>query len=171
MYLRSNVLLSANVFENFRETCLKICKLNPAKFISAPVLVWQADFKKIKVKLELLTDICMLLGGICTATHQYAKAKNKYMKDYDKNKEPLYLNYWDVNDLYGWAMSQEIPGNNFDWIEENSRFNEDLIENYNEESDERYFLEFDVQYPEKIYQPRNDLPFLPEKKKLKKLCS
>ena len=67
------------------------------------------------------------------------------MKDYDKNKELSYLQYWDVNNLYGWAMSQKLPVNNFEWIKDNSLFNEDFIKNYNEESDEGYFLEVDVQ--------------------------
>ena len=85
------------------------------------------------------------------------------MEDYDKNKESSYLNYCDVNDLYGWAMSQKLPVNNFEWIEENSQFNEDFIKTYNEES------EFFFQYPEKnIYELDNDLPFLHERKKLKK---
>ena len=66
-------------------------------------------------------------GGICHAIYQYAKASNKYIKDYDKNKVSSYLNYWDVNNLYGWAMSQRFPVNNFEWIEDTSQFNEDLI--------------------------------------------
>ena len=82
------------------------------------------------------------------------------MKDYDKNKELTYLQYWDVNNLYGWAMSQKLPVNNFEWIKDTSQFNEDFIKNYNEESDEGYFLEVDVQYPEKV---------LLERKKIKKV--
>ena len=70
------------------------------------------------------------------------------MKDNDKNKESSYLRYWDVNNLYGWAMSQKLPVNNFEWIEDTSQFNEDFMKNYNEESDERYFLVVDVQYSE-----------------------
>ena len=91
------------------------------------------------------------------------------MKDYDKNKESSYLQYWDVNNLYGWVMSQKLPVNNFEWIEEASQFNEDFIKNYNEESDEGYFLEVDVQYPEKLHELQNNLPFLPERKKIKKV--
>ena len=86
------------------------------------------------------------------------------MEDYDNNKLSSYLNYWNANNLYGWAMSQKIPLNNFKWIEESFRFREDFIKNYNEESDEGYFLEVDVQYPEKLYEFHNDLPFLPERK-------
>ena len=66
----------------------------------------------------------------------YAKANNKYVKDYDKNKEPLYLKYWDVNNSYSSAMSQKLPVNNFEWIEETSQFNEDFMKNYNKENDE-----------------------------------
>ena len=91
--------------------CINIYELDPAKFLSAPGLAWQAALKNTEVKLKLLTDIDMLLmvekgikGGICHAIHQYAKANNKYMLDYDKNKESSYLKYWDVNNLYGWAM-------------------------------------------------------------------
>ena len=58
------------------------------------------------------------------------------MKNYDKSKEWSYLNYWDLNNLYGWAMSKKLPVNNFEWIEDTSQFNEDYIKNYNEESDE-----------------------------------
>ena len=86
------------------------------------------------------------------------------MKDYDKNKESLYLKCWDVNNLCGWAMSQKLPVNKFELIGETSQFNEDFIKNYNEESDEGYFLDVDVQYPEKLHELHNDLPFFTRKK-------
>ena len=108
-------------------------------------------------------------GGICNTIHQYEKANNKYMKDYDKNRESSYRKYWDVNSLYGWAMSQKLPVNNFQQTEETSQFNEDYIKNHNEESDEGYFLEVDIQYPEKLHELNNDVPFLPERKKIKKV--
>ena len=73
------------------------------------------------------------------------------MKYYDKNEESSYLKYLDVNDLYDWAMSQKLQINGFKWIEDTSQFNEDFIRNYNEESDEGYFFENDVQYPEKLH--------------------
>ena len=91
------------------------------------------------------------------------------MKDYDKNKESLYLKYWDGNNLYGWAMSQKLPVNNFQWIEDTLLFNEDFIKNYNEESDEGYFLEVDYQYPVKLHELHNDLPFLLERMKIEKV--
>ena len=79
-------------------------------------------------------------GGICHSVYRYAKANNKYMEDYDENKESSYIRYWDVNHLYGWSMSQKLPLNKFEWIKDMFQFNEDFIKNYNEESDEGYLL-------------------------------
>ena len=94
LYAQSDTLLLADVFENFRNMCLEIYELDPVYFVSAPGLAWQACLKKTGVKLELLTDYDMILmiekgirGGICQATHRYAKANNKYMKNYDENLE------------------------------------------------------------------------------------
>ena len=100
---------------------------------------------------------------ICQAIHQYAKANNKYMKDFDKKKQSSYFKYWDGNNLYGWALLQKLPVDKFEWIEDTSQFNEDFIKNYNQESDEGYFFEIDVEYPEKLLRLHNDLPFLPER--------
>ena len=93
---------------------------------------------------------------------------NKYMKDYDKNKQSSYLKYWDLHNLYGWAVSQKLSINSFEWMEVTSFFNEDFIKNYNEENDEEYFSEVDIQYPEKLHELHNYLPFLPERMKLGK---
>ena len=89
------------------------------------------------------------------------------MEYYDKNKESPYLNYWDISNLYGWTMSQKLPVNSFEWIEDTPQFNENFIKSYNEKSDEGYFLKVDVQYSEKIYELHNDLPLLSKRKKLK----
>ena len=91
------------------------------------------------------------------------------MKDYDKNKRFSYNQYWDVNNLYGWTMSQKLLVNNFERITDTSQFNEDFIKNYNEESDEGYFLEVDVQYLEKLHELHNDLPFLSKRMKIVKV--
>ena len=113
LYVQSDTLLLADVFENFQNTCLKVCELDPAHFLSLPGLAWQACLKKTNVKLELLTDYDMLLmveegirGGICHSIHRHAKANNKYMENYDENKESSYIQYLDANNLCGWAMSQ-----------------------------------------------------------------
>ena len=174
LYLKSDTLLLADIFENFRKMYLIIYELDLVKFLSVPGLAWQAALKKTEVKLELLTDIDMLLmvekgirGGICHAAHWYAKANNKHVKDYNKNKES-YLNYWDVNDLYEWAMSQKLPVNNFEWIEETSRFNEDFLKNFNDESDEGYFLEMIFNIPRKYMNFIITYHFYPNKRNLKK---
>ena len=95
--------------------------------------------------------------GICHAILRYAKVNDKYMKDYNENKE-WYLKYWNVDDLYGWGMSQKLPVNHFQWIEDTSQFNEDFIKSCNEESD-------DGNFPKKLHQIHNDLPFLLERMK------
>ena len=111
-------------------------------------------------------DLDMLLmvekdirGGISHSIYQYAKANNKYMKDYDENKESSYLQYWDVNNFYGWAILQKPPVINFEWIEDTSQFNENVIKNYNEKSCQVYFLEVDDQYLEKLNDLHNDYHF------------
>ena len=86
-----------------------------------------------------------------------------------KNKESSYLKYWNVNNLYGWVILQKLPVNNFEWIEDTSQFDEDFIKNYNEKSGEGYFFEVDVQYPQKIHELHNDLPFLSERMKIEKV--
>ena len=120
LYVQSDTLLLADIFENFRNMCLNIYELDPVYFVSAPGLAWQACLKKTKVELELLTDYDMLLmiekgirGGICQAVHRYAKANNKYMKNYDKSIESSYIEYLDANNFYGWAMSQTLPVEGF----------------------------------------------------------
>ena len=95
----------------FRNRCIDIYELELAKNFSVQGLTQQAALKKTKIKLDLLTDTDKFLmmekeirGGICNTIYWYAKANNRYMKDYDQNKESSDLNYWDVNNLYGWAM-------------------------------------------------------------------
>ena len=111
MYVQSDTILLADVFENFRNKCIEIYELDPAHFLSAPGLPWQACLKKTGIRLELLIDIYMSLmvekgtrGEICQAIHRFAKANNKYMKN-DKNIKSSYLMYLDAKNLYGWAMS------------------------------------------------------------------
>ena len=116
LYLRPDVALLANVFEAFRDTCLKHYKLDPANFYTSPGLAWKACLKHTGIRLELLTDPDMLLmfergirGGITQAVHKYASANNKYMGDkFNPNADTTYLQYLDANNLYGWAMSQPL---------------------------------------------------------------
>ena len=134
LYVQSDTLLLADVFENFRNMCLDIYELDPVYFVSAPGLAWQACLKKTKVELELLTDYEKgiekgIRSGICQATHRHAKANNKYMKNYNKKIESSYMEYLDADNLYGWAMFQNLPVNDFKWVkkEKLSKFNEDFL--------------------------------------------
>ena len=149
LYLESDTLSLADVFEKFRKMCLKVYQLVPAKFLSGPGLAWEAALKKAEIELELLTDIDMLLivekgtrGGTCNSINRYAKDNNKLMKDYDKNKKSSYLKYWGVNNLNNWEMSKELPVNGFERVEHISEFDKCFIKNYNEESEAGYFLVF-----------------------------
>ena len=181
LYVQSDTLVLADVFENFRNMCIEVYELDPAQFLSLPGLAWQACLKKTNIQLELLTDYDMLLmvekgirGGICHSIHRHAKANNKYMKKYDESKGPLYIQYLDANNLYGWAMSQKLPVNGFKWIEDTSEINEEFMKNYDENSDKGYILLVDVKYPRKLHDLHSDLPFLPKRMKIDKwklVCS
>ena len=178
LYVQSDTLLLTDVYKNFRDRYINTYELDPAHFLSAPGLAWQACLKKTKVKLELLTDNDMLMmvekgirRGICNAVYRYAKANNKYMKNYNKNIESSYLEYLDANNLYGCAMSQTLPVDGFKWIEDNlSKFDEKFIKNYDENSNKGYILEVDVEYPKNLHKLHSHLPFLPERMEIDK-CS
>ena len=105
-------------------------------------------------------------GGICQVSHRYSKVNNKYMNDFDKNKESSYIQYFDANNLYGWAMSQLLPVSDLKWVEDISNFTSDFIMNYNENSDEGYIFEATIRNPEKSHGKYKNLPFLPKKNKL-----
>ena len=107
--------------------------------------------------------------GIYRTIYQHVKPNDKYMKNYDINKESSHLGYWDVNDLHGWEISQKLPVNYFKCIEGTSQFNKNFIKIYNEDSDIGYFIEVDVLYPGKLYELYNGLLFLPERMKIEKI--
>ena len=176
LYVSLDVALLADVFENFRDTTINIDKLDPAYYLSPPALSWHSCMKKTGVKLELITDENMLLlfekgirGGTCNVIHKYARANNKYMKKYDITKESIFLAYLDVSNLYGWAMSEKLPVDNFKWETDLSIFTMDFIKNYNEESDTGYLLYVDVEYPKNLRKSHEDLPFLPNRMKVNKV--
>ena len=121
------------MFENLRDNCIDIYELDPSHFVSASGLAWQACLKKTEVELDLLTDNDMLLmveegirGGMCQAFYRYSKVNNKYIKNYNKSIKSSYLMHLDVNNLYGWTMSQKLPVNNFKWVEDHKEFHKNL---------------------------------------------
>ena len=107
-------------------------------------------------------------GGICHAIYRYAKANNKYMKNYDKKEESSYIQYLDANNLYGWVMSQKLPVSGFKWKKNMSKFTKEFIKNYDEDSDKGYILEVDVKYLKKLHDLHSDLRFSPERMKINK---
>ena len=170
-------LLLADVFENFRDMCIKEYELDPAHFLSLPGLAFQACLKKTNIELELLTDYDMLLmveegirGGICHLIHRYAKGNNKYMKNYNNNEESSYMQYLDANNLCDWAMSKKLPVNGFRWLDsdEINEINEEFIKNYNENDYKGYILEVDFKYPKRFHELHSDLLFLPERMEINK---
>ena len=175
LYVQSDTILLADVFESFRNLCLNIYGLDPAYFLSLPGLAWQACLKHSGIKLELISDIDMLLiiekgirGGICQSIFRNAKADDKYMIDYDENKEFSFLIYTDYNNLYGKTMSEKLPVDGLEWVEDISVIDENFIKNYNEDSNVGYFIEADIEYPRELHNKHSDLPFLPEGIKVNK---
>ena len=167
LYLKSDVLLLADIFQNFREINLTNSGLDPAHYVSSPGLSWDAMQKMTNVKLDLISDVDMqnliekgMRGGISTITHRYAQANNKYMKNYDPEKESSYIPYLDANNLYGWAMSQKLPTGDFRWIPSPEYIN---LDSYDENSAKGLILEVDLEYPPELHRLHNDYPLAPEK--------
>ena len=166
LYLKTDVLLLADVFEDFRRACLGSYKLDPAHYISAPGLSWDAMLKRTGVKLDLLSDVNMyqfiekgMRGGTSYISHRYARANNKYMINHDPGKPSSYIMYYDANNLYGWAMSEELPYGKFKWI---SGDNIDL-DNYGKGKEKGLILEVDLEYPSELHKYHSDYPLAPEK--------
>ena len=173
LYLLTDVILLANVFESFRNVCMSSYGLDPAHFYTAPGLAWKACLKKTGIILELLQDIDMLLmfelgirGGITQAVHRYASVNNQYMEEYDKDKETNYLQYLDANNLYGWAMSQPLPTGEFRWINCDTWNPKKLVNMISREKNYGYLLEVDVKYPKELHDLHNDIPFICSKMKV-----
>ena len=175
LYNITDVLLLADVFENFRDLCLKIYGLDPIYYFTAPGLAWDACLKITDIQLELLSDLNMLLlfekgirRGILIISNRYGKANNKYMrKGFNKNIPSKYLMYLDANNLYGCAMSMKLPTHGFKWLTSGEM--EKLYDNQILQVWEKTpcILEVDLEYPENLHDLHNDYPFCPERVKCK----
>ena len=170
VYNITDVLLLADVFENFRDICLKNYGLDPVYYYTAPGLAWDAMLKMTKINLELLSDIDKLLmiekgirGGISIISNRYGKANNKYMKDHNKKEASKYLMYVDANNLYGWAMSQKLPIHSFDWLTDKEIKNLFKVQVVQFWERTPCILEVDLEYPEELHDLHNDYPLCPER--------
>ena len=170
LYNISDVLLLADIFENFRNICLKNYGLDPVHYYTAPGLAWDAMLKITKINLELLSDIDKLLmiekgirGGISIISNRYGKANNKYMKDYNKKEASKYLMYVDANNLYGWAMSQKLPVHSFKWLTDREIKNLFKVQVVQFWERTPCILEVDLEYPEELHDLHNDYPLCPER--------
>ena len=169
LYCRTDVLLLADVFENFRKTCMQHYKLDPANYYTSPGLSWDALLKKTKIELELLSDYDMhlfiergLRGGISMVSTRYAKANNPKTPDYDQSKPNSYIMYLDANNLYGWAMSQPLPTHNFEWVPDCEELSSKILTHPDCDS-KGYILEVDLEYPSELHDTHNAYPLAPER--------
>ena len=185
LYLKSDVLLLSDVFENFRKTCLKHYNLDPAHYYTSPGLAWDACLKETGQELQLLHDYDMLMmfekgirGGISHISKRYAEANNKYMKDYDPDEPSTYIQYLDANNLYGWAMSQSLPTHGFKWMKNLTidtlmsildKANCSMTDPKEQggfggrHSRRGYIFEVDLECPPDLWTAHNDYPLAPEK--------
>ena len=194
LYMETDTLLLADVFENYRKTIFNHYDLDPIHFYTAPSLSWSAGLKFTNVKLEIPSDIDMhmffdrgLRGGISLVTNHYAKANNKLMKEYyDSKTKQSYIMYVDANNLYGWAMSQTLPTGGFKWVRRlktdvpalthgDAGFKtmqewENDIKNLQDDSNTGYMFEVDLVYPQKLHmdETHDNFPLAPEAIKIEK---
>ena len=174
LYLRTDVLLLADVFESFRKTCLRQYGLDPAHYFTSPGLSWDALLKSTKVELDLLTDYDQhlfiekgLRGGISMVSKRHAKANNPRVAGHDSDKPNSHIMYLDANNLYGWSMSQYLPTGGFDWVEKPGSL-ADTIAEHPTESPQGYILEVDLEYPQELHEIHNEYPLAPERMMIQK---
>ena len=194
IYLKSDVLLLSDIWENFRKTCYKIYELDTSYYYTAPGLSWDAFLKhksdetKGEFFIELLTDNDMYLffesgirGGLSQITKRYAKANNKYMSNYNKDLLNEYILYLDANNLYGYSMTQYLPQKDFKWNKQNwvnsfTKFedktnyyeNVDKILNIPDDNKIGYTFDVNLHYPKELHNLHNNYPLAPENKEIKK---
>ena len=167
LYLATDAILLADVFENFRKTCLKHYGLDPAHYYTSPSLSWDALLKHTGIQLELLADYNKYLfiekgmrGGVSTEMKRYCKANNPYLQDYNPKEETTYIQHLDTNNLYGWAMSQYLPVGNFSWMR--TMPTEEQIKSWRPDRKRGFIFEVDLEYPPELHDEHNSYPLAPE---------
>ena len=166
----SDVLLLADIFDNFRNICMNHYGLDSAWYFSAPRLAWDASLTIIKIQVELLSDPDMLLmiesgirGGIVTISHRLAKANNEYMgTDFDATKDSKFISYLDANSFHVWAMSKQFPMSGLKWMTDDE---------LNDWKHLNGIIEVDLEYPEQLHNHHNDFSLAPERVKIVNVIS
>jgi hypothetical protein len=165
------VLILADIFESFRKTCMKNNDLDPAHYLSAPGLSWDAFLKRSGKEIELVSDMDMfqflekgMRGGTSYIAHRQSTANNKYMETYNEDEESKFLMYLDANNLYGWAMSQPLPSGDFKWVEGTDNIN---LDDYLNDEGRGMVLEVDMEDPIELHNLHNGYPLPPESKEVK----
>ena len=174
LYLKTDVILLTDVFENFRKMCQTYYQLGPAHYNTSPRFAWDAMLKMTGAKLQLLDDIDMILmiesgmlGGFSENTKNYAKASNPLVHGYDPSKQNTWLAYWDINNLYGGAQSEALPEKDFYWLNEDE-IDQLYILNMPDDSDKDLILEVDIDYLPALHEMDNDYPMAVESLKITK---
>jgi len=167
-YLVSDVLLLADVFENFRKSVYAQHRLDCLHFYTLPSLAWAMALKHTGVKLDLITDPEAYLmvegnmrGGVATISQRHATANNPYVDGYNSDEPRRYITYLDANNLYGKAMSEPLPVGNFRFLTEDEIKNFDL-KSVASDDDIGYFIECDIEYPPELHDHHNDYPLAAE---------
>ena len=166
LHLKMDLLLLADVFENFINTCLDYYGLDPCQYFSSPGLSWDAMLKITVIELGFISDIDMHLfiekgmrGGTSYIAKRHSKANNKYMECYDSSEESKYITYPNASNLYGWITGQYLPYSRLKWLNQ-----KEISENYiSENSSIGYILEVDIKYPSELHKLHNDHPLALEK--------
>lgn len=173
LYLKADVLLLNDVWNNFKDVCFNNYKLDPSYYISAPSLSWDSFLKLSEIELELITDYEMYLfiekgirGGLSQISKRYSQANNKYMKNYDKTKPDKYISYFDANNLYGWAMSEYLPYKDFKWNTDEWDVNK--IQKLDDKADTGYLFNVDLHIPKDKHDYFNNYCPLPLNKSILK---
>ena len=165
-YFKKEALLLTDVFEKFISTCIKY-KLDPCHYFSSPGLIWDAMLKMTGIELEKISDIDKYLfiekgtrARISYIAKRYAKANDKCINDYNPEEPSTFITYLDKNNLYGWAMSEYLPYENFELVKNVDELD---VMSINKKCDEGYFLEVNLEYPNELHELHNDYPLAPEK--------